>query len=196
MSDDLGGEEGSKIDTVESIEASDDVPRSDAKMGNEKPPADKSPSVPRGDATMGDEDPCNCEGPNVPRGSDAEKMEMRGRVADSQHEMVVAKRREKAIKLTAGLVGKNVIAESEFEEVVSDLVQLPLDRMEVYAKRLVENSERSVKTASTLTSAVVVEDRGLQIEEPKSLQDELEGIFTVGNQQSDRYFKNGTVDEE
>ncbi len=196
MSDGGPGEKGKGVAVVEDIESSDDVPRGDAKMGNEQPPADKSPEVPRGDATMGSEESCNCDEPTVPHGADAEKVEMRGRVAASdQHDKLAQKRREKAVRIAAGLVGRNAVQESEFEEVVSDLVNLPLDRMEAYANRIMANTSVNVKTASTLTAPVVMEDRGIRVEEPKSLQDELAGLFTIGSKKATKYIRDGDVEE-
>jgi hypothetical protein len=195
MSDGGPGQEGKGVKVVEDIESSDDVPRGDAKMGNEEPPADKAPEVPRGDAKMGDEAPRDFDEPTVPAGADAEKMEMRGRVAaNEQHEKVAIARREKAVRIAASLVAKRAIRESEFEETISDLVNLPLDRMEVYASRLVNNAVTKVAN-TTMTTPVVMEDHGLRVEEPKSLEEELNGLFTVGNQKADKYFKSGDVEE-
>lgn len=194
MSDGGPGEAGKSIGCVEDIESSDNVPRGDAKMGNEDPAADKAPDVPRSDAKMGNEESRDFDEPTTPQGPDAEKVEMRGRVAaeTDQNSKIALARREKAVRLASRMVGSGAIADSEFEEMVSDLVNLPLDRMETYANRI---STSITKSASTITTPVIMEDRGLQVDVPETMEQTLSGMFTIGDRQADKYYKSGDIDE-
>jgi len=137
--------EEKKVEVVEDIEPSDDVPRRESKV-------------------------------------------------EERRQRITQARREKAIRLASKMEATGQIASDEFDDMVSDLVSLPLDRMDSFATK-VASSTSQVKTAGTLTASVIIEDRGMpEPEEEVSLTDKLAGQFTVGNLKADKYFKDGEVE--
>jgi len=205
MSDDLGGEEGKPVGDVDTVEDADNVPRSDAKMGHESEtiPPNKGPEVPRSDAKIkGEKDTVpEAADPTAPYTDEAEKVETLGLVAaesklQEQKARIAAARREKAVRLAAKMVAQNRIAESEFEDMVGDLCELSVERMEVMAQKI--SAAAGPSRQASLTTPVVIEDSGKidGQEEPKSLTEKLANVFTIGSKQADRYYKTGEVDED
>jgi len=197
MSTDGPGTPGTEYGQVESIESADNVPRGDAKMGheNETIPEAAKPIVPRGDAKMGHENETIPEAakPTVPRTDESEHVETLGRVAETEQQVKLAEaRRQKAIKLAAKLEAAHVIKPDEFEQMVEDLCQFSLDRMDAFANRLMKGQ---VKTASTLPTGVVIESKATETEEP-DLKTQLTNAFTFGSQKADKYIKSDIAEDK
>jgi Zn finger protein HypA/HybF involved in hydrogenase expression len=191
MSDDLGVKNPSNksLDQVEDIECCDDVPRSDAHMGHEEKIEGRSPDVPRSDAQIRNEEKITAVDPVVPSQDGDTELKMRGREASQQEQRLVEARRQKAVRLAAKMAASGAIKDAEFEQWVDDLSAFPLERMEAIANKMIQaSSEGMQKTASTLTTPVVIEG-SYEDPEPPSLLDKLASAFTFGNKKSSRYIK-------
>ena len=172
------------------------VPRSPdgAKMKGEKEtsPTAAERTAPIDDARMGHEQQIGPAISDKTLGQVTSESAQAVKISEQKAKIMQA-RREKAVRLAAKLVGAGAVKDSEFEETVTDLMALPLDRMEVMAQRIASSSTR--KEAS-LSQAVVIEDTPIKAAEEKSLTQKIAGMFTVGNTQADRFFKKGDLDEE
>jgi hypothetical protein len=191
---------GDSIGEAKPISECDCVSRGKATMGDEKPVEEKAPVVPsKGDgAMMGDEKS------SIPSGEeataphkDAEKVEVTTRVTANLEEhrsKIATARRDKAIKIAATMLGNGSIVESEYDDMVDLLSTMPLDKQEKMASKM--NSGKTVKTASTLTTPVVIEDKGMpeNKNQAQSLTEKIASHFTIGSRQSDKYIKSGELE--
>jgi hypothetical protein len=177
-------------------------------IGNEQPFDAKKPAIPESGAKAkieGEKETIPEAGlPDIPadndliggeketqKGMPAINTDIRGRViADGKRQDQVAKiaaaRHKKACQVAAKLVGMGRIAESDFDAVVDDLSKIEVDRIEAFADRLYRSVKIAGVTAAptqVLSTPIVQEASVYSPRMPKTLSDELKGIFTIGTPQ-------------
>jgi hypothetical protein len=122
------------------------------------------------------------------KGMPAINVDVRGRVIAEKRDQQVAKiaaaRHKKACQVAAKLMGLGRIAESDYDAVVEDLSKIEVDRMEAFAERLYKAVKvASAAPAPTLATPIVQEASTYRPEMPKTMAEQLKGIFTIGNAQ-------------
>jgi len=87
--------------------------------------------------------------------------------------------------LVAGkYLGLGRISSEQYDQLVEDLANLPIDRIDAFAEITLGKAQRKTASepASVLTAAVVVEPKEMVApEEAKSYASKLADLFTVGN---------------
>jgi hypothetical protein len=205
--------EASTPQKVEHMETKVDagIPRSDAKLGEESAEnIDVSlakPAIPRGDAKLGEESTENIDKPvakvevptgeayigkekEIQNGMPANNVETLGTVRASEEkktkqlERLAMARHEKACVVAAKLLGEGRIKAEEMEDVVKDLSKLEIDRIESFASKIYPKMTRQASSeGATLSTAVVMESKGIEIPQEDSLKDKLSRMFTPGTNQ-------------
>lgn len=157
-----------------------------SKIGGEKDtiPEAGLPDIPADHSLIGGEK-------ETQKGMPPINTDIRGRVLsdtkrDQQLSKIAAARHKKACQVAAKLVGMGRIAESDFDDVVDDLSKIEVDRIDSFADRLY----RSVKVAGVpaspmqvLSTPIIQEASAYNPKLPRTLADQLKGIFTVGTAQ-------------
>ena len=208
--DDQIKKEAAQPKMVEHMEVKVEVPRAKATMGKESPenidvPLAK-PDVPRGEAKLGEESTENIDKPakevDVPTGNayvgkekeiqkdmPANTVESLGTIRASedkkakQLERLATARHEKACLVAAKMLGEGRIKSEDMDDVIKDLSKLDMERIETFANKVYPKIVKEANSA-TLTSAVVLESKGIEIpQEGESLQDRLSKMFTPGSKQ-------------
>ena len=207
--DDKLTKEATQPQKVEHMETKVEIPRGDAKLGEESAKnidvALSEPKIPRGDAKLGEESKDNIDKPvlevNVPTGDayigkekevqkdmPANTVESLGTVRASEEkkvkqlERLATARHEKACLVAAQLLGQGRIKSEDMEDVVKDLSKLEIDRIESFASKIYPKIVREA-SVGTLTSAVVLESKGIEVPQEESLKDKLSKLFTPGSKQ-------------
>ena len=188
-------------------------------IGNEQAFDAKKPAIPEGGSKAkieGEKDTIPEAGlPDIPADNDligGEKetqkgmpsinTDIRGRVIadakrDGQLAKITAARHKKACQVAAKYVGMGRIAESDFDDVVEDLSKIEVDRIETFAERLFRNVKVAGATSPVLSTPIVQEASTYRPELPKTLADQLKGIFTVGTAQlNQRVIEDDRADSE
>lgn len=148
---------------------------------NETIPDASLPDIPSDNDLIGGEK-------ETQKGMPAINTDIRGRVLAEKRDQQVAKiaaaRHKKACQVAAKLMGLGRIAEADYEAVVEDLSKIEVDRMEAFAERLYKSVKvASDNRATVLSTPIVQEASAYKPEMPKTLADQLKGIFTIGNDQ-------------
>jgi len=138
------------------------------------------PDIPADSATMGGE-------AESLKGTPPVNMDIRGRVlADSRREQqlgkIAAARHKKACQVAAKLMGLGKIAEDDYDAVVEDLAKIEVDRIEAFADRMFRTT-KTASTTPTLSTPIVQEASAYRPQLPKTMADQLKGIFTIGTPQ-------------
>ena len=201
--------EATQPQQVKNMDSKVDVPKGKATMGEESAKnidvALAEPKIPRGDAKMGEESKENIDKPakevDVPTGDaymgkekemqknmPANTVESLGtvRLAEEkkakQLERLATARHEKACLVAAQLLGQGRIKSEDMDDIVKDLSKLELDRIESFASKIYPKIVREASSA-TLTSAVIMESKGIEIPQEETLKDKLSRLFTPGSKQ-------------
>jgi hypothetical protein len=189
----LGNE--SKADSMinESLKGPE-IPRKEQYLGEESKAdslINKTPAqvdVPEGGGYIGHEQ-------EIQKGMPENTVKSKGTViADSdkriQHEARLREaRREKARMVAAQYLGLGIITKEQYPQLVEDLAQLPINRIDAFAEMTLGKVQ--VKTAaaptSVLTAAVVVESKAPEAPpQEKSQTEKLADVFTIGNRDLSR----------
>jgi hypothetical protein len=207
--DDKLTKEATQPQKVENMESKVEIPRGKATMGDESTQnidvSLSEPKIPRGDAKLGEESKENIDKPvlevSVPTGDayigkekeiqkdmPANTVESLGtvRLAEEkkakQLERLATARHEKACLVAAQLLGQGRIKSEDMEDIVKDLSKLEIDRIESFASKIYPKIVREA-SVGTLTSAVVLESKGIEVPIEESLKDKLSRLFTPGSKQ-------------
>jgi hypothetical protein len=138
------------------------------------------PDIATGDAFIGGEK-------EAQKGMPANNIDIRGRVLESdakrekQTERIAAARNKKASQVAGKLMGMGRISESDYDAVVEDLSKIEVDRIEAFADRMYRNVKTSATAPAVLSTPIVQEASAYKPELPKTANEELKGIFTIGS---------------
>jgi len=207
--DDKLVKEATQPKQVEHMEVKVEVPRANATMGEEGPKnidvALSKPEVPRGDAKLGEESKENIDKPtlevSVPTGEayigkekeiqkdmPANTVESLGTVRASedkkakQLERLATARHEKACLVAAKMLGEGRIKSEDMDDIIKDLSKLEIERIEAFASKVYPKIVREA-SSGTLTSAVILESKGIVVPQEETLKDKLSRMFTPGSKQ-------------
>ena len=156
---------------------------SSSEIGGEKDtiPEAGLPDIPADSATMGDE-------ANTLKGTPPVSTEIRGRVLadtkrDQQLDKIAAARHKKACQVAARLMGLGHISDSDYDSVVEDLAKIEVNRIDAFAERMFRNVRTAAAAPVMLSTPIVQEASAYRPVMPKTMADQLKGIFTIGTPQ-------------
>jgi hypothetical protein len=173
-------------------------------IGNEEPAATDGPKVPRGDARMGNECPPDAQSPKIPTEIADTEVSFQGKTsveAERQKQMdkISSVRREHAMRFAGQLIERGVLKEDAVDGFVSDMSNLPLDRMKSHVAMLMAsgNSERRMMTASVALTTPIVKESELIVEkEGPTFTEQLAGMFTIAGPKNDKYIRKAIAEDQ
>lgn len=174
----IGNEEAFKADKPSIPEKG-----SSSKIGGEKHtiPDAELPDIPTDNDLIGGEK-------ETMKGTPGINNDIRGRVLvnakrDEQLAKIAAARHKKACLVAAKLMGMGRIAESNYDTVVECLAKIETDKIESFAEMMYSNVKTASASVATpkLATPIIQEASAYNPKLPKSMNEELNGIFTIGS---------------
>jgi len=204
--------EAKQMKEVDSVEPNTTTPRADATMGEEEKFTAADPKVPTGNATMGNEEALTEKGPDVPidnnyMGQEKKMQEGMPPMNDEmlkqvqmkkevQLERIANARKMEAIKVASKLLATDRIPEVAYDDVVTTLAAVEIDRISIVAERMFPAIVRTASaqvvaedrmvTAGTHSGPAIVMSTKTAPEEGEDLVSKLTQHFTIGSRDFDR----------